>query len=76
MIRIWCDFEASAADTKDAVDKLLEGAVIMYGESALWDAWFSSHTAAIYLHYLCKNYHIHISVDSRRSQLVLYGSDI
>lgn len=72
-IRVSGETEKPVADVKVLVEKLIAGDIVMDGESALWDSWFSKHDAIEYLKELSIEKKVYIYRDDRKSQLRIYG---
>lgn len=62
------------AKVKAIIEKLMEGSVLMNGEEPLWDLWFTRPDGSRYLELLARTHKAHLSVDTRRLQIVLYAS--
>jgi hypothetical protein len=65
--------EKLVSQAKAGIERLLAGTVVTDGEAALWDPWFRSHDAVVYLKDLCEQNSVHIQIDTCKSTLVLYG---
>lgn len=45
----------------------------MNDETALWDPWFRSHEGVVFVKNLCADHHVHIQINTRKSNLVVFG---
>jgi hypothetical protein len=72
-IRISGENAKPVADIKVIVERLIDGNVLMNGESALWNVWFSTRDALDYFSELSKEKNVYIYRDARKCQLRLFG---
>ncbi|TAQ88724.1 hypothetical protein B7494_g2990 [Chlorociboria aeruginascens] len=65
----------SVAEAKAGIEKLLAGAIIMNGESPLWDPYFLTPASLLYLKSVYIGHSLYIHRDARKLQLLMYGGD-
>jgi len=73
-VRLLGQHENSIAAAKSKIEKLMLGTVIVAGNKPVWDQWFCTDNGSQFLSQLGSFNKVHISVQRRTAQLLLYGA--
>lgn len=75
-IKVWGEVEKSVAKVNASVEKIIQGDVMLNGESPLWDNWFASADGLTCIKKVAGKHNVHIYRELQSCRLRLFGGTV